>query len=77
MKVFYQSQTWSLPAPGEPESATTEDISFPQELYEHLKQALKSSQRLLPATARRFQGWEVGLLERFNPREVPGDGHEF
>ncbi|KAF2869368.1 ubiquitin-conjugating enzyme E2-binding protein [Massariosphaeria phaeospora] len=66
IKVFYQSQTFSPPKPGEPESASIEDVPFPPSLFEELKRALSDSQTLLPSTARKFQGWNVGLLERFD-----------
>lgn len=74
MKVFYQPQTWSPLKPGEPESATIEDVEFPEQLFEDLRRTLEESQGLLPATARVFQGWSVGLLERFGIGDVGGDG---
>jgi hypothetical protein len=70
MKVFYQQQTWQPLKPGEPESASIEDIEFPEELFQELKTVLEESQKVLPPTARRFQGWEVGLLERFDMRDL-------
>ncbi|KAF1836714.1 hypothetical protein BDW02DRAFT_587222 [Decorospora gaudefroyi] len=70
VKVFYQTQTWQPLKPSEPESATIEDIEFPGDLYEELDRALQQSQRLLPPTARKFQGWDVGLLERFEVNEA-------
>jgi hypothetical protein len=70
MKVFYQKQTWQPLKPGEPESASIEDVEFPEDLYEELDKALELSQRLLPPTAKKFQGWDVGLLERFEVVEA-------
>jgi hypothetical protein len=55
--------------PGEPESATIEDVEFPAELYEELEKSLNESQEVLPATARKFQDWDVALLERFDVGE--------
>jgi hypothetical protein len=73
MKVFYQPQTWQPLKPGEPESASIEDVEFPEELFRELDDVLARSQSLLPPTARKFQGWQVGLLERFDLRDVaPG-----
>ncbi|CAN9235867.1 unnamed protein product [Alternaria alternata] len=69
-QIFYQKQTWQALKPGEPESAQVEDVEFPEELYEELKGALERSQRLLPPTAKKFQGWDVGLLERFEVLEA-------
>jgi len=70
MKVFYQPQTWQPLKPGEPESASVEDVEFPEELFLELRNALHESQKVLPPTARSFQGWEVGLLERFDGRDL-------
>lgn len=74
MKIFYQKQTWQPLKPGEAENASIEDIEFPEDLYTELDRALHESQRLLPPTAKKFQGWEVGLLERFEVVEA-GMGH--
>jgi hypothetical protein len=70
MKVFYQQQTWQPLQPGEPESASIEDVEFPEELFHELSSVLEASQKVLPPTARKFQGWEVGLLERFDGRDL-------
>jgi hypothetical protein len=70
LKVFYQSQTWQPLKPGEPESASIDDVEFPADLYAELDAALRGSQRLLPPTARKFQGWHVALLERFEVVEA-------
>jgi hypothetical protein len=70
MKVFYKSQTWQPLKPGEPESASIEDVEFPEELFHELSNALAASQKVLPPTARKFQGWQVGLLERFDGRDL-------
>jgi hypothetical protein len=66
VKVFYKKQTWQPLQPGEPESASIDDVEFPAQLFEELGRGLAESQRMLPPTARRFQGWDVGLLERFD-----------
>lgn len=79
MKVFYKQQTWQPLKPGEPESAGIEDVEFPEELFHELSTALRKSQSLVPPTARKFQGWDVGLLERFDIRDVQKqqeDGYE-
>lgn len=74
MKIFYQKQTWQPLKPGEAENASIEDVEFPGDLYNELDRALQQSQRLLPPTAKKFQGWDVGLLERFEVVEA-GMGH--
>ncbi|KAL6711863.1 hypothetical protein ACN47E_002906 [Coniothyrium glycines] len=70
VKVFYQKQTWQPLQPGEPENASIEDLEFPQDLYTELQEALIASQRLLPPTAKKFQGWDVALLDRFDLADV-------
>ncbi|KAF2013120.1 hypothetical protein BU24DRAFT_424120 [Aaosphaeria arxii CBS 175.79] len=69
MKIFFKESTYRKPKPGESESASVEDIAFPLDLCKELKEILVQSQQLLPAGAKRFQGWEVGLLERFDVGE--------
>jgi len=70
MKVFYEKKTWRPLQLGEPESASIEDVEFPEELFEELRTVLERSQRVLPPTARKFQGWEVGLLQRFDQGDL-------
>jgi len=70
MKVFYEKKTWRPLQPGEPESASIEDVEFPEELFEELSTALERSQRVLPPTARKWKGWEVGLLQRFEGADL-------
>jgi hypothetical protein len=43
-----------------------EDVGFPGTLFEELGLVLETSKMVLPAGARAFKGWEVGLLERFD-----------
>lgn len=76
MKVFYQKQSWSPPKPGEPESASVEEVIFPTGLFEELGRALDAGKMLLPVGARMFQGWEVGLLERFDVGEIKRTARE-
>ena len=73
MKVFWRRQTWASPKAGEPEKADEEEVEFPEELYAELEGALVGSQAVLPGGARRFQGWEVGLLERFDGEGMGGE----
>jgi ubiquitin-protein ligase E3 D len=47
------------------QNLSIEDIALPSELFESLETALAESPRLLPASARNFQDWNVALLERF------------
>lgn len=52
------------------QSLSTEDLSLPIPAFDALKQGLEESGRWLPASARTFQEWNVGLLERFRDDEV-------
>lgn len=70
MKVFFERKTWQPLQPGDAENASIEDVEFSQDLYEELDRALRQNQRLLPPTAKKFQGWEVSLLERFEVAEA-------
>lgn len=72
MKIFYKHQAYTPLRPGDPEPAHIEDVAFPPDLYEELDSALQLSQRVLPATARKWGEWNVGLLERFDGGEVLG-----
>lgn len=68
MKVFWQSisptsdQRESL----EQQSFSVEEVVFPKHVFGKLQEALEDARHLLPASARRFREWEVGLLERFD-----------
>lgn len=74
MKVFWKREAWAAPKTGEVEKADTEEVEFPGALFGELREALEGSQGVLPVGARRFQGWEVGLLERFDGVDLDGDG---
>ncbi|KAE9976535.1 hypothetical protein EG328_002568 [Venturia inaequalis] len=51
-------------------STSHEHLLFPPGLYKSLVESLETSQLLLPAAARKFQDWNVGILERFDARDV-------
>lgn len=65
---------WAAPKAGEVERADEEEVEFPGGLYEVLEGALVDSQKVVPVSARRFQGWDVGLLERFDVDVMAGVG---
>ncbi|KAF2088328.1 hypothetical protein K490DRAFT_65005 [Saccharata proteae CBS 121410] len=52
------------------QSLSVEELNLPQNAFEALAVALKESAELLPASARRFSDWNVGLLERFQERDI-------
>ncbi|CAI6331593.1 unnamed protein product [Periconia digitata] len=70
LKIFYRHQTYAPPQPGDMESTSIEDVGFPALLWDELRDGLGRSQRVLPESARVFQGWEVGLLERFDGGDI-------
>ncbi|KAL5387781.1 hypothetical protein PMIN06_011007 [Paraphaeosphaeria minitans] len=70
MKVFWKRQTWSPLAPGEAEKVDEEDVEVVGEVFAALGRALVESQGGMPGSARRWGGWEVGLLERFDGLHV-------
>lgn len=47
-----------------------EEVRFPAHIFAVLEKAFEQSQTLLPAGARRFQEWNVGLLKRFEDNEA-------
>ena len=74
MKVFWQytrapqAQHQALNS----QNLAIEDVCFPGYVVQELEDCLKRSQELLPVKARKFQGWEVGLLRRFMGRDLGG-----
>ncbi|TLD25863.1 putative transporter [Venturia nashicola] len=57
-------------------STSHEHLLFPSGLYKSLVDSLETSQLLLPAAARKFQDWDVGILERFDARDVALSGED-
>ena len=64
MKVFWQPAAPSGNS-SDQQSFSVEEVVFPAPVYRALSEALRESGELLPASTRKFQGWNVGLLERF------------
>lgn len=52
------------------QSLSVEELGLPAPAYSALREALRESGELLPSSARNFQEWNVGLLERFEDSEV-------
>lgn len=77
LKVFYQTvaDTSALTnsAPGTPISATLEELCLPYNIYRDMVLALESSNKILPPSGRKFQEWNVGLLNLFEeaPPSMP------
>ena len=76
MKVFWKTVSEPVDQAHRPFSAQNlaiEEVYFPEYVVEEIRGALERSKMLLPAKAREFQGWRVGLLRRFEGREVVCD----
>jgi hypothetical protein len=56
----------------EKNSFSHEQLLFPEYVFESLKGAFEESAELLPVSARMFQDWDVGLLERFGDSDFEG-----
>jgi ubiquitin-protein ligase E3 D len=67
MKVFWQPISPSAVAGTE---LSIEHLGLPSHNFHSLRQCLESSAQLLPQSARQFQQWHVGLLQRFDYPDV-------
>jgi hypothetical protein len=47
------------------ESPGVEEVVFPTEAIVEIEMCLRNSAQLLPPSSRKFQEWNVGLLERY------------
>ncbi|KAF2705131.1 hypothetical protein K504DRAFT_441025 [Pleomassaria siparia CBS 279.74] len=65
MKVFYEKKTWAPAQLGEAEAVGVEEVEFEEDLFGELEHVLRRSAGLVPSSARKWMGWDVGLLERF------------
>jgi hypothetical protein len=65
MKIFWKSIT-DTDANKLLDSTTYEEISLPAETILEIEKCLKASESFLPPSNRKFQDWNVGLLERFD-----------
>ena len=63
MKIFYQEVEDPLKLLDE-HNSTLEELALPVQELDELKQTLAESAEILPLSARVFQDWQVGLLDR-------------
>lgn len=64
MKVFWKTLT--LEAAEEIVGSNgVEDVLLPAEAISEIEACLRSTSAFLPPSARKFQNWDVGLLERY------------
>lgn len=68
MKVFWKSVPLTV-ANEMANKPGTEELLLPMEAIEELRACLEHSAKYLPPSGRTFQGWEVGLLDRFEGGE--------
>lgn len=64
MKIFYKP----IDAPAAEkllENGNAEEVFLHVEAVQEIVRCLKASAEFLPSSGRRFQSWDVGLLERF------------
>lgn len=64
MKVFYKKTDEPLKLLDAHQS-TLEELALPEQEFFQLAQALEDSAQILPQSARTFQEWQVGLLDRY------------
>lgn len=63
MKIFYKEVEHPLQLLDD-HSTTLEDLELPETEFVALKRTLEEIQDILPASARTFQDWQVGLIDR-------------
>jgi len=69
MKVFYKSIQNPLQLL-DGKGTTHEELVIPDEDFRDLVQTLLDGTSILPESARRFQDWDVGLLDRYEKRST-------
>jgi hypothetical protein len=72
MKVFYKEIDNPVDLLDE-HNSTLEELALPEQEVAQLKQTLSNSAQILPQSARTFQEWQVGLLERYE-KDPSGQG---
>lgn len=70
MKVLYQT-TEDVDSilnrdMGRPSPLSLEELELPSMIFQALSTALTHSNQMLPLSARRFNEWTVGLLDRYS-----------
>lgn len=67
MKIFYKEVEQPQKLLDE-HNTTLEELALPESELEALREALISVQAILPVSARTFQEWQVGLLDRYEEK---------
>lgn len=66
MKIFYKHVVDAQVKEKLLDDAAVEEISLPENVMEELVGVLGESNALLPGSVRRFQEWDVGILDRYD-----------
>jgi len=69
MKIFYQLTDRPQELLDE-NSTSLEELVIPEPALEEFGQTLKESTEILPQSARTFQEWQVGLLDRYESHPI-------
>jgi ubiquitin-protein ligase E3 D len=64
LKIFYQ-MTEDAHMLLDEHQASLEDLPLPASIFESFKSALTQSTDLLPPSARKFQDWTIGMIDRY------------
>ncbi|KAH8593335.1 ubiquitin-conjugating enzyme E2-binding protein [Bisporella sp. PMI_857] len=73
MKIFWKRISGSM-VESLVGNASVEEVFLPEETIAEIHETLRESADFLPASARKFQDWDVGLLERFEGEPGMGNG---
>ena len=68
MKVFYQAHNATVSQHDnikDQTAAELEEVYLPPYIYQELRKSLHESNQALPTSIRKYQDWDIGLLERF------------
>jgi ubiquitin-protein ligase E3 D len=71
LKIFYQ-ETDDAQKLLDEHQASLEELQLPGPIFESFKTALIESTDLLPPSARKFQDWTIGLIDRYERRTSDG-----
>jgi len=71
LKLFYQKIDDSQKLLDE-HQASLEELPLPASIYDSFQNSLTESSDLLPPSARKFEDWTIGLLDRFERRSYDG-----
>lgn len=71
LKIFYQ-ETNNAQKLLDEHQASLEELPLPESVFQSFRNALIQSTDLLPPSARKFQDWTIGLMDRYERRTSDG-----